>query len=161
MSIVLLPVVIIYAIMQWPVWQQQVEQFWDRLQHPRPRPGPSVSSGEQELLTAVQRTFPGATIEHHYQVPWLVNSRGYLLEIDVAVPGRRIAFEFQGEQHYEPIELFGGAEKFSTQRENDRCKRNLLRQQGWKLIEIPYTDRDRISRSYLIQRLNWEARDKA
>lgn len=47
--------------------------------------------------------------------------------------------EYQGIQHYESIELFGGEERFKQQKRNDSIKRNYCKANNIPLIEIPYT----------------------
>lgn len=47
--------------------------------------------------------------------------------------------ECQGQQHYKPVDMFGGEEQFAKQQLHDEEKRNYAEQLGVKLIEIPYT----------------------
>lgn len=46
--------------------------------------------------------------------------------------------EYQGEQHFQPIEFFGGKKKFEMQQYNDELKRVYCANKGIPLIEIPY-----------------------
>ncbi len=46
--------------------------------------------------------------------------------------------EYQGEQHFEAVEFFGGEKKFERQRVNDEIKRSYCKNKGIQLIEIPY-----------------------
>lgn len=71
----------------------------------------------------------------------------------VSPKGRRLSYDFalykngtlagliecQGKQHYTPIEFFGGEEKFETQVEHDRMKRDYAMKRGVELAEMPYT----------------------
>ena len=50
--------------------------------------------------------------------------------------------ECQGGQHYEPVEYFGGMEKYKIQLEHDRLKRDFCQGNHILLIEIPYTYSD-------------------
>lgn len=50
--------------------------------------------------------------------------------------------EFQGEQHYRPIECFGGKERFEKQIKYDAIKDEYCRKKGINLIKIPYYDAD-------------------
>lgn len=47
--------------------------------------------------------------------------------------------EYQGQQHYHPVDLFGGKEQFSKQQKHDNIKRAYALSKGYSLIEIPYT----------------------
>lgn len=64
------------------------------------------------------------------------------LSYDFAIPdakNRFILIEYNGIQHYESCEFFGGEEQFKKQQEHDRRKREYAKQHGYKLITIKYT----------------------
>lgn len=46
--------------------------------------------------------------------------------------------EYQGEQHFKPVEDFGGDEQFQSQIKNDSLKRQYVKEHKIKLIEISY-----------------------
>lgn len=48
--------------------------------------------------------------------------------------------EYQGEQHFRPVEIFGGEESFKITKENDLKKKQYCKDNNITLIEIPYTD---------------------
>ena len=50
-----------------------------------------------------------------------------------------ICIEYNGEQHYKPIDKFGGMDSFKTQQEHDKIKRNYCLEHNITLLEIPYT----------------------
>lgn len=60
------------------------------------------------------------------------------LSYDFCLPNKKILIEFQGEQHYRPIEYFGGIDKFAVQNLHDDLKRDYANRNGYKLIEISY-----------------------
>lgn len=49
--------------------------------------------------------------------------------------------ECQGEQHYEPVEEFGGDLQFLLQQKNDDLKRKYAKEKGILLYEIPYKNK--------------------
>ena len=55
--------------------------------------------------------------------------------MDVYLPNERLAFEYQGEQHYHDIYALGN---LWIQKERDKEKRKICEEQGITLIEIPY-----------------------
>lgn len=66
------------------------------------------------------------------------------LRFDFAVykGGKLFAFlECQGEQHYKPVEEFGGEHRFAIQQRNDEEKRRYTKEKNIKLIEISYKDK--------------------
>lgn len=49
--------------------------------------------------------------------------------------------ECQGEQHYKPVEMFGGEKQFENQQKNDELKRKYASEHGITLLEIPYKEK--------------------
>ena len=64
------------------------------------------------------------------------------LSYDFFLPDLNIAIEYQGKQHYEPVEIFGGEAAFIKQQERDSRKRKLSLENNIKLIEIRYDHED-------------------
>lgn len=62
---------------------------------------------------------------------------GHNLRFDFYLPKQQLYIEYQGEQHYHPIDYFGGEERFLIQCELDKKKRDFA---GDKLIEIKYDE---------------------
>lgn len=58
---------------------------------------------------------------------------------DFWLPEYNLLIEFQGKQHYEPVEHFGGIESFIHQQEIDNKKRLFANQNGIELFTIRYT----------------------
>ena len=46
--------------------------------------------------------------------------------------------EYQGQQHYEPIERFGGIERFNLQQKYDNMKKEYCKKNNIQLLVIPY-----------------------
>lgn len=59
-----------------------------------------------------------------------------LLSYDFYLPDFKIAIEYNGKQHYVPIEYFGGNKKLLEQQQRDNRKANISSEQGIKLIII-------------------------
>ena len=72
----------------------------------------------------------------------LITSRGGIGRYDFIIldennlPTRLI--EFDGLQHYKPIDIFGGEQRFKEQQENDKIKNEYARKINIPLIRIPY-----------------------
>ena len=66
----------------------------------------------------------------------------------------RCLIEYQGRQHYEPIEDFGGEENFNIQKSYDEKKRHYCEENKIKLIEIPYWDFNKIDEIYISNKIN-------
>lgn len=99
---------------------------------------PRVGEGwvnETALYRIVQALFPEDKVVHHYRADWLGR-----LELDVYVVGANVGFEYQGIQHYEPQEHWGGAEAFVRARERDAEKRRRCAEHGTRLVEVRYDE---------------------
>lgn len=85
-----------------------------------------------------------ASVDYNSQVRF-EDLRGYgdgMLSYDFAVYRNgqlKFLIECQGQQHYKPVEMFGGEEQFAKQQIHDEIKRNYAKDIDVKLIEIPYT----------------------
>lgn len=80
------------------------------------------------------------------------------LQFDFYLPDYDICIEFQGQQHYEPVD-FGGRgidwanNQFKLNRKKDNIKRKFCKKNNIILIEIPYWESDNIE-NILINTLN-------
>jgi hypothetical protein len=95
---------------------------------------PEIGRGwvsEVALLDLIRTIWPSAT--HQWRPRFLG-----MLSIDIHVPELRLAVEYQGQQHYEPVALFGGEEGFKLAKARDEKKRALLSANNVLLLEWPY-----------------------
>lgn len=67
------------------------------------------------------------------------------LPFDFYLPDYNMCIEFQGIQHYKPVEIFGGLKKFKEQQINDNIKRKYCKNNNIYLLEISYKDIESIS----------------
>lgn len=86
---------------------------------------------ELALLNELRAAFPEEHVEHQGRPRWLRPQ-----SLDIYFPQREVAVEYQGLQHSEPVERFGGAEAFERQQERDQRKRELCIKHGVTLIEV-------------------------
>lgn len=98
---------------------------------------PKIGNGkhlqEQELYWSVREQHPDTPIIRNYRPAWLEG-----LELDIYLPDEGLAFERQGEQHYRPVEHWGGEEKLEEQKEHDARKRKICEGKGIRLVEIGF-----------------------
>lgn len=76
------------------------------------------------------------------------------LRFDFYLPKYNILIEYQGKQHYEPQQPFGGLERFEIQTKCDNLKREYCKKHNIKLIEIPYWDYNKLNEDYLLLKIN-------
>lgn len=95
---------------------------------------PRVGEGwvaETALFYAIKDSFPGETIVQHGRPQWLGRQH-----LDVYLPDRGIALEYQGEQHDRPIAFFGGEEAYIKNVERDRTKLTKCKKNGVRVIYV-------------------------
>ena len=68
----------------------------------------------------------------------------FQLPFDFYLPKYRTAIEFDGIQHYEPMEFFGGLEAYNRLKANDKIKSDYCEDNYIDLIRIRYDQIDRV-----------------
>ena len=89
---------------------------------------------EYKLFSYVKLWYNDAIFQYHPE--WLNG-----LYLDIFIPSINTAVEYQGQQHYEPIEYFGGEERFFDNKERDTRKQILCKNNGVTLLEWPYSQK--------------------
>lgn len=64
------------------------------------------------------------------------------LPFDFYLPDYNICIEYDGQQHFRPVDLFGGEDAFQKRRINDNIKTQYCINHNIQLIRIPYTISD-------------------
>jgi len=88
---------------------------------------------ETLLYQIVSEIYPDYRIIRHYR-PEFLN----FLELDVYIPKLKLAIEYQGIQHFEPIEHWGGKKSLEQVIHRDKIKKRLCEQNKIRLIYIYY-----------------------
>lgn len=65
------------------------------------------------------------------------------LSYDFYIPSIKLLIEYQGQQHFFPVEFFGGKKSFKKQCIHDDMKRKYAKENNMALLEIPYTVTDK------------------
>ena len=76
--------------------------------------------------------------EKHFR--WLKNKNE--MSLDFYIQEKKIAIEYQGEQHFKAVAFFGGEKTFDKQLERDLLKYNLCKEHGIKLLYFTFKKRD-------------------
>ena len=108
-----------------------------RENHGLPRIGEGWVS-ETRLYRMTQSIFPDA--QQHATPDWLKPQH-----LDVFVPSRRIAFEYQGKQHFEPIDFFGGQVAYAKTVKRDEIKAQKCKSNGVLLIQWQFDEPIKLS----------------
>ncbi len=99
---------------------------------------PKIGEGwvsETKLYNIIVMLFPSLKVMHHYR-----GSELQRLELDIWLPEIKVGIEYQGEQHYQVVEHWGGKEGLEKRIQNDKKKKRICKQLGYKLIEFKYSE---------------------
>ena len=96
-------------------------------------PAFSKRSSQAWLRAQLERLFPGSEVQE--DVAFSSRFSGKPMHLDVFLPGKRLAFEYQGKQHYEDQQVFHPQ---VVNAEYDREKADALAADRITLIEVPF-----------------------
>jgi len=88
-------------------------------------------NSEFRLFFFVRFLFPDAMYQYHAE--WLGQQ-----SLDIFIQSINVGIEYQGKQHYKPVDYFGGESKFEQQQQMDFVKKQKCIKHGVKLFEWSY-----------------------
>lgn len=94
------------------------------------------SSGERKIRQWLEDNH----IEYDFQKKFELCKDIKFLPFDFYLQEYNVCIEYQGEQHYRPVDYFGGEEKFKIQQKHDQIKRDYCKKNNIKLLEIRYDE---------------------
>lgn len=94
---------------------------------------PTKWKHEAQMFDLIVANFPDARFQ--YYAEWIAPQN-----YDVYIPSIRTAFEFQGLQHYESVDFFGGDVALKKRNELDNRKRMISENENIRLIEWKYDE---------------------
>ncbi len=86
---------------------------------------------EFKLYMLIHKIFKEAVFQ--YRADWLERQ-----SLDIYIPSIKTAIEYQGEQHYQPIDYFGGEENYKKNVERDTIKLTKCKEKGVLLLYWSY-----------------------
>lgn len=81
-------------------------------------------------------------------------SKSDTLPFDFYINSKKIAIEYDGQQHFEAIPHWGGEQKLKTTQENDNIKNQYCIDNNIKLLRLPYTLKDEEIKEKILNILN-------
>lgn len=108
---------------------------------------PRIGEGwiaETKLYYQLKEAFPEQLVMHHARPNWLGRQH-----LDIFIHEYNVAIEYQGLQHDQPVEFFGGEEAFLKTQRRDARKKRLCKKNRVKLIYV----REGYSLDVLIQEI--------
>ena len=92
---------------------------------------PTKWISEFNLFLTVKKIYSDSI--YQYRASWLKQQ-----SIDVYIPSLKIGIEYQGIQHYEAVDIFGGEAGLKTTKERDKRKSELCENNGVILLDWKY-----------------------
>lgn len=88
-------------------------------------------ASEYKLYSLIKEYIQDA--KYQYRTNWLENQ-----SIDIYIPSQKIGIEYQGEQHYKPVEIWGGEQGFIKNQDRDKKKYHKALANGVKILYWKY-----------------------
>lgn len=109
---------------------------WGNFRDGKRCPKCNISKGEEKIKNILKIL----NIYHisQYEFDNLLGLGGKKLIFDFYLPYYNMCIEYQGIQHYEPVDYFGGKKKFKIQQKHDQFKRDYCKNNNIILLEVPY-----------------------
>jgi hypothetical protein len=102
---------------------------------------------ETMLYQIVARLYAGTPVLRRQRPAWLGG-----MELDIFLPERDLAFEYQGQQHFYPVQAWGGEEALRELQARDAHKAQRCAERGVVLVPIDYTEP--LSEGHVRERVN-------
>lgn len=106
------------------------------------------SSGELKILKILQEG--NYIFQEQYCIPELSKYMKFDFAIFDEKNEIKLLIEYNGEQHYNPIDKWGGEEKLIIQQERDARKKQYCEEHNIPLLVIPYWEYDNITLEYIM-----------
>jgi very-short-patch-repair endonuclease len=100
----------------------------------------NISKGESMLSKKL--TYLGIKFKREFRFDSCVSLSGVKLPFDFYLPDYKILVEYDGRQHYENVEVFGGLESHKNLIKNDLIRNNWCEKNNLKLIRVRWDDEE-------------------
>ena len=94
------------------------------------------SKGENKILNILNENNIKFTTQHTFADCFYKRP----LKFDFYLPTRNIVIEYDGEQHFQPLSIFGGEKSFELQKIKDEIKNKFCEKKNIKMYRIKYND---------------------
>jgi very-short-patch-repair endonuclease len=96
----------------------------------------NFSNGEKKIERILNDI--GVKFIREHKFDGLLSNKGAKLPFDFYLPDYNICIEYDGRQHFEPVEKFGGELSFENLKKNDSIRNNWCKKKGVDLIRVSY-----------------------
>lgn len=114
----------------------------------------NISNGEREMISILEKL--NIKYVQQYSIPGCIYERK--LKFDAFDIENIVAFEYNGEQHYRPVDFASKGEKWANQqfeltKNRDAAKIEYCKNHKIPIIIIPYWEKDNME-SFIIEKIN-------
>lgn len=111
---------------------------------------------QKELTNIVRKLFPKCEVYSNYtNFNWLITDKNRKQELDIYVPKLKLAIEYDGKQHFKPIDFFGGVKAFKNTQRLDKLKNKKIKQHKEDIkYFIRFNYKEDINKQYIVKKLN-------
>jgi hypothetical protein len=107
---------------------------------------------EQKAIDIIAGILKTDNVIRYKSWSWLKSPvSGYSMNVDAFFPDFNLAVEYQGLQHFEPVDYFGGEISFKEQKVRDKRKKELLLEHEIMLVEVKENE---LSKKCIINKIN-------
>lgn len=82
----------------------------------------------------------GLSFKEQFKFNDCCSNKGSMLKFDFYIESLNLLIEFDGEQHFQQVKVFGGNKKFLIQKENDNIKNEYCLTNDISLLRIKYNE---------------------
>lgn len=98
----------------------------------------SISKGVEKICKILDNNKIEYKIEQ--TIPGCISEKNMLLRFDVYIPILNTYIEYDGEQHFRPVEIWGGKETFLSTKKRDKIKNDFCKKKKINLYRISYKE---------------------
>lgn len=109
-------------------------------------------TSEYSLFNLVKKEFRDYKVIYQHTPRFLKSSIGGQMSYDIYISKKKIAIEYQGKQHFEPVEFFGGQKGFEQTIRRDKEKLRISKENGVEVVYYNYWEK--ISKDILLEKLS-------
>lgn len=93
---------------------------------------------EEMVYNITKKLYKQFRVIYQHRPFYLRNPQGGQMSYDVYISELKVAIEYQGKQHFESVDFFGGVEGYEKTVERDKIKQVISKENGVKLVYINY-----------------------
>lgn len=96
------------------------------------------SKGEEKIAALLDQYKINYIRQHKFKDLKTGERLSSCLKLDFYLPDKNLVIEFNGAQHYEAVDIWGGEEDFKLRQKYDQMKKDYCKKNGISFVEIPY-----------------------